>query len=134
MRVNVYAEEITQKIELVQKTTEAGSFIGIRFFLELPVTIPMEDGRGMMKYQGPFIHKPADDSSAVTFWGKRDFRDVLQKALDTLNTHYGQEPNIIRVTHAEYTDLTRSAEVLSALQAAGVDNWEGYEGAMENLK
>ena len=32
-----------------------------------------------------------DDSSAVTFWGKRDFRDVLRKALAMLDAHYEKE-------------------------------------------
>jgi hypothetical protein len=39
--------------------------------------------------RGPFIHRPGDDdSSAVTFWGKRDLRAMLRKALAMLDEHY----------------------------------------------
>ena len=88
MRVNVYAEEITDRIEIVEKTTPDGTFTGIRFYLELPVTKPLASG-GMAIHQGPFIHRPGDDdSAAVTFWGKKDFQKALQKALDLLSEHY----------------------------------------------
>ena len=83
MRVNVYAEEMTDRVEIIEKTTKDGTFTGVRFYLELPVT------RGHMQMRGPFKHGPDDDdSSAVTFWGKRDLRAVLQKALTTLDEHY----------------------------------------------
>jgi hypothetical protein len=84
MRVNIYAEEMTDRLELVKKTTPDGEFTGLRFYLELPVTV------GDHTYQGPFLHHPGDDdSAAVTFWGKRDLRDVLKKALRLLDQHYG---------------------------------------------
>lgn len=90
MRVNVYAEEMTERVEIVQKSTEAGDFTGLRFYLELPVTIPNGQG-GHFIHKGPFMHKPGDDdSAAVTFWGKRDFRDVLRKALALLDEHYSK--------------------------------------------
>lgn len=80
MRVNVYAEEMTDRIEIVSK----GEFTGLRFYLELPVTV------GTDQVTGPFLHRPGDDdSSAVTFWGKRDLRKVLRSALALLDAHYG---------------------------------------------
>jgi len=85
MRVNVYAEEMTNRVEIISKTIDGVVFTGVRFYLELPVT----DIHGV-HHRGPFKHRPDDDdSSAVTFWGKRDLRVVLRKALDLLNTHYG---------------------------------------------
>jgi hypothetical protein len=85
MRVNVYSEEMTDRVEIVEK----GGFTGLRFYLELPATV---DGK---QYQGPFLHKPGDDdSSAVTFWGKRDLREVLRLALTQLDAHY--RPNLVR--------------------------------------
>jgi len=33
-----------------------------------------------------------DDSAAVTFWGKRDLREVLRKALTLLDAHYAKAP------------------------------------------
>jgi hypothetical protein len=106
MRVNVYAEEMTDRIEIISKTIEGKEFTGLRLYLELPVTLPRyvylsgptpqvgevyferptEETRNV---KGPFMHRPGDDdSAAVTFWGKRDLRDVLRKALDLLDTHY----------------------------------------------
>jgi hypothetical protein len=83
MRINVYAEEMTDRVELVTKTTEDGEFTGVRFYLELPATV---DGRNV---RGPFIHRPGDDdSSAVTFWGKRDLRAALAKALALLDARH----------------------------------------------
>lgn len=84
MRVNIYAEEMTDRIEIIEKSTEDGDFTGLRFYLELPATV---NGQ---QYQGPFMHRPDDDdSSAVTFWGKRDLRKVLVKAIEMLDDHYG---------------------------------------------
>lgn len=84
MRVNVYAEEMTDKVEIISKEIEGQKFTGLRLYLELPATV------GGKQYQGPFMHKPGDDdSSAVTFWGKRDLRVVLRKMLDKLDEHYG---------------------------------------------
>lgn len=97
MRVNVYAEEMTDRIEIVTKTTPDGEFTGLRFYMELPCTIPDNDAKwaGEPRTQnvsGPFIHRPGDDdSAAVTFWGKRDLRDVLRKALALLDVHYSDQ-------------------------------------------
>jgi hypothetical protein len=89
MRVNIYAEEITDKIDIIEKTTADGVFTGVRFYLELPVTVPNGHG-GHAIYRGPFMHKPGDDdSAAVTFWGKRDLQKVLRLALEKLGQFYG---------------------------------------------
>jgi len=82
MRVNIYAEEITDKVEIITKTIDGHDFTAVRFYLELPVTV---DGKN---YRGPFMHRPGDDdSSAVTFWGKKDLRALLQRALNLLDQH-----------------------------------------------
>lgn len=92
MRVNIYAEEITQRIQIIEKTTADGTFTGVRFYLELPVTQwidPADHKRGFVQTRGPFMHTPGDDdSSAVTFWGKRDMREVLRTALSCLDDYY----------------------------------------------
>lgn len=83
MRVNIYAEEITDRVEIVTKTVDGQGFTGVRFYLELPATV---NGK---QYRGPFIHRPGDDdSSAVTFWGKQDLRGALSKAIKLLDKHY----------------------------------------------
>ncbi|ULQ45925.1 hypothetical protein JN531_012530 [Flagellatimonas centrodinii] len=83
MRVNVYAEEMTDRIQIISKEIDGQTFTGLRIFLELPATV------GGKQYQGPFMHHPGDDdSAAVTFWGKQDLRAVLRKALAALDDHY----------------------------------------------
>jgi len=83
MRVNIYAEEMTDRVEIISKEIDGLVFTGLRIYLELPVTTP--DGN----ISGPFFHKPGDDdSSAVTFWGKRDLREVLKKAIEKLDAYY----------------------------------------------
>lgn len=101
MRVNVYAEEMTDRIEIIEKVIDGHTFTALRFYLELPVTLPperiIEDGcmglqegiRPARNVRGPFIHRPGDDdSAAVTFWGKQDLRVMLLKALKLLDGHY----------------------------------------------
>jgi len=85
VRVNVYAEEMTNRVELVEKN----GFTGVRFWLELPVTVvaPKEGNNGTQT-RGPFIHQPGDDdSAAVTFWGKAELKTALTKALKLLEDH-----------------------------------------------
>lgn len=93
MRVNIYAEEMTDRLEIISKTIEGQDFTGLRFYLELPVTLPpgchSPSGAELYQARGPFNHHPGDDdSAAVTFWGKRDLREVLRKALAMLDAHY----------------------------------------------
>lgn len=84
MRVNIYAEETTDRIEIISKEIDGHAFTGLRFWL----AFPGDDGKPQW-----FQHRPDDDdSSAVTFWGKRDLRVVLRKALELLDAHYGPKP------------------------------------------
>lgn len=87
MRVNVYAEEISQDIEIVKKTTADGTFMGLRMYLYLPVTLD-KDGHSA---RGKFMHHPGDDdSAAITFWGKQDLLKLLERAVAMLDTYYDQ--------------------------------------------
>jgi hypothetical protein len=87
MRVNVYAEEMTQRVEIISKEIDGTTFTGLRLYLELPATV---NGQ---QYQGSFVHKPGDDdSSAVTFWGKTDLRPVLKRMTELLDHHYNSRP------------------------------------------
>lgn len=93
MRVNIYAEEMTERLEIISKEIEGHNFTGLRLYLYLPVTMREPSGRigggHVHQAQGPFIHHDGDDdSSAVTFWGKRDLRGVLRKAIAMLDEHY----------------------------------------------
>lgn len=121
MRVNVYAEEMTNRVEIIEKTTPEGSFTGVRFYLELPVTLPHgNEGKGLQTVRGPFMHKPGDDdSAAVTFWGKSDLREVLRTALAQLDAHYAarnqQAPLPIG---ADHIIVNKEGAVLSRLESA----------------
>jgi hypothetical protein len=101
MRVNVYAEEITDKVEIIEKTTPDGTFTGVRFWLELPVTrVANDEGEAYAQprqEQGPFMHHPDDnDSAAITFWGKGALRNVLAIALQKLDQHYINKKNEVK--------------------------------------
>jgi hypothetical protein len=92
MRVNIYAEEMTDRIEIIGKEIEGQTFTGLRFYLYLPVTTPQFDPT--REVRGPFIHQAGDDdSSAVTFWGKQDLRSMLRMALAALDEHYDKNDN-----------------------------------------
>jgi len=39
----------------------------------------------------------------------------------------------VTITKKEYDGLLLDSDKLSALEAGGVDNWEGYSEAVENL-
>ena len=38
------------------------------------------------------------------------------------------------ITCREYESLVNDSKILQALENAGVDNWEGYEFAMEDIE
>jgi len=85
MRVNIYAEEMTDRIEIISKTIDGQTFSGLRLYLYLPVTV------GGKQHQGPFLHREGDDdSSAITFWGKRDLREVVKIMQEKLDEHYAK--------------------------------------------
>jgi len=83
MRVNIYAEELTDRVEVREKEVNGQVFTRLRFYLELPATV---DGK---QYRGPFMHGPGDDdSSAVSFFSTGDLRPLLRQALELLDKHY----------------------------------------------
>lgn len=81
MRINIYAEELTDRFEVVRRTPSTGhtdqQFYGLRFYLRSP----------------PELHADAedDDTSAVTVWFATEsameaFADGLRMAA------WGREP------------------------------------------
>ncbi len=146
MRVNVYAEEMTLRVEIIEKQIAGQTFTGLRFYLELPVTEPCSFDELPRQIRGPFIHRPGDDdSSAVTFWGKRDLRVLLRKALAMLDCHYGgktssdqsQEPPIneavaraliiLRVDRARLLDRASLADPQAASDTSKLEEgWRPY--------
>lgn len=54
MRINIYGEELTNRVEVIKKTVDQRLFVGIRFYL---------------KSHNDLHHSESDnDESAVTFW------------------------------------------------------------------
>lgn len=98
MRVNIYAEEMTDRVELVEKVIDGKTFTGVRFYLELPVTTEgsiITEGKSV---RGPFLHGPGDDdSAAVTFFGKAALRTALQRGLELLERHDVDEEGVVAV-------------------------------------
>ena len=90
MRVNVYAQEVTLRVEIVNTTAEntGAAFVGVRFYLDSPEALK------------PPQH-PDDDSSAVTFWvksGKGGFTDGDQLPLIAVFEH---AVTLLKMKHAE---------------------------------
>lgn len=56
MRINIYHQEYTDRVELVSTVADTGSkFVGVRMYLQSPDCLK------------PPMHQD-DDSSAITFW------------------------------------------------------------------
>lgn len=94
MRINVYAEELTDRVEVITKKVDGKTFYGIRLYLYLPVTARHENGDNYAmdnQLRGPFIHREGDDdSAAITFWvpwtkGKGNDFDALRNVFAALN-------------------------------------------------
>ena len=45
-----------------------------------------------------------------------------------------QEEQTVTILRSEYDELKQDQRLLYALQGAGVDNWEGYDFAMEDMR
>lgn len=61
------------------------------------------------------------------------FRDVIYLTKQHINIREGRvmAEEMITITKEEYDELLSDSAFLSALQAAGVDNWDGYDVAQE---
>jgi hypothetical protein len=72
---------------------------------------------------GPFQHGPGDDdSSAVTFWGKRDLRDVLKVALTKLDEHYKTTRLLSLDLPEEDRQMVLLALAVLSLESPGFDD------------
>lgn len=95
MRVNVYAAEITRRVEIVETNVEetGATFVGVRFFLEsADVLVPPQH--------------PDDDSSAVTFW-------VKSPASGFKPEHVGQLVNLFQDAAETLTDYASLRDYVS---------------------
>lgn len=86
MRVNIYAEELTERVEVISKEIDGHTYYAVRFYLELPATITTDALGNIQNVRGPFMHRLGDDdSSAVTFWGRSQLRELFAKAIEQLD-------------------------------------------------
>lgn len=69
MRVNIYAEEMTDRVEIISKEVDGQEFTGLRFYLELPCTVPVP-GPG----RGSCVPDSARSESAMTRERQREVR------------------------------------------------------------
>lgn len=90
MRVNIYAEELTDRVEVINKEIDGHTYHAVRFYMELPCTINNCDcivkSSVCPTTNGPFMHRPGDDdSAAVTFWGRKQLRVLFENAIKALD-------------------------------------------------
>jgi hypothetical protein len=122
---------MTDRLEIISKTIDGQQFTGLRLYLYLPVTYQPQDGNSrVIQVQGPFMHRDGDDdSSAVTFWGKRDLREVLRKALALLDDHYAKPRTVTAAPSAFSDDGLQAADEARMLSAyahhADTGEWKG---------
>ncbi len=91
MRVNIYAEELTDRVEVISKVIDGHTYNAVRFYMELPVTLNAGDADKAENIKGPFMHRPGDDdSAAVTFWGRTHLRALFEKAIAELDKFESQ--------------------------------------------
>lgn len=98
MRVNIYAEEMTDRIEVIEKEIDGVKFEALRMYTYLPVTKEVVENthagavKKTVQVQGPFIHREGDDdSAAITFWSRGKLRGLLQKAIEVLDEHHAKK-------------------------------------------
>lgn len=85
MRINVYGEELTDRVEKIEKTVDGVQYYGLRIYLYMPVTTKPHN----MQVKGPLIHREGDDdSSAITLWSssKQQLRNLVGQMLTALVT------------------------------------------------
>lgn len=94
MRVNIYAEELTERVEVISKVIDGHTYNAVRFYMELPATVMQDDLTALpVNVRGPFIHRPGDDdSAAVTFWGRTQLRSLFVKAILALDAFEASRP------------------------------------------
>lgn len=57
--------------------------------------------------------------------------EVLKDEIAELKKTIDERDEYVKQLEARITELERGESKLAALEAMGVDNWEGYEAAME---
>lgn len=81
MRINVYAQELTNEIHIAEKTSNTG----IIYY-----------GAALILHSSPLLHHPPkdDDRSAVTFWLPKSpaRREIMAKAFEEIASVFRNAP------------------------------------------
>ncbi len=64
---------------------------------------------------------------------RSDIKDKLDSVLNSISGSVKVAGGNFTISQEEYENLLKRDEMLSALEGAGVDNWEGYDYAMDIL-
>ena len=61
--------------------------------------------------------------------------DDSEEAVDDEYDDYeeDEDDDLVEIREADYEELERRSKKLRFLEEAGVDNWEGYDNAMEDM-
>ena len=59
---------------------------------------------------------------------------IIEEDDEDKDKHLGEETSGVTITRARYRELLNAENTLEALESAGVDNWGGYEGALEDME
>lgn len=59
---------------------------------------------------------------------------IIEEDDEDKDKHLGEETSGVTITRARYRELLNAENTLEALESAGVDNWEGYDEALEDME
>jgi ribosomal protein L4 len=62
-------------------------------------------------------------------WNNFNYDNKVESVLSTMESEL---KDVVIISAEEYENLKRDHKNLQALEAAGVDNWEGYDFVMED--
>ena len=62
-----------------------------------------------------------------------DYEDDYEEEIVSDEDVVGEEETVVEIAETELETLEYRSKKLSFLEAAGVENWEGYDNAMEDM-
>ena len=62
-----------------------------------------------------------------------DYEDDYEEEIVSDEDVVGEEETVVEIAETELEILEYRSKKLSFLEAAGVENWEGYDNAMEDM-
>lgn len=103
------------------------------FIDDSPASQELALSKGVATFSIEYLYNTHMDG---VFFAK-DFRNLLADIntwLEGYSYYSPSEDKTVTISEAYYMDLLYNSALLASLEAAGVDNWEGYSEALNNLK